>query len=107
MAVMLAMGASPAFIKRIFLAEGCLLAGTGALIGIFMATILCLLQQHVGLIPMPGKTFLIKYYPVDMQWADFAWVGFAVIIVSGLASWAPASRVARQAEEVIASMKRF
>lgn len=107
MAVLLSMGATPLLIRRIFLAEGCLMAGAGAAIGMLLAFILCLLQQHVGLIPMPGQTFLIQYYPVQMQWGDFFWVSVAVIAISLLASWAPASRVSAQAEQVIASMKRF
>jgi len=107
MAVMIAMGATPGQVKRIFLAEGCLIAGSGAAIGILLAVGLCLLQQHVGLIPMPGKTFLIKYYPVNMQLADFVWVSLSVIIISLIASWAPASKVATQAQQVIGSMKRF
>lgn len=107
MAVLLAMGATPGLIRRIFLAEGCLMSGAGAFGGMLLAFILCLLQQYVGIIPMPGQTFLIQYYPVQMQLGDFLWVSAAVIAISLLASWAPASRVSSQAEQVIASMKRF
>jgi lipoprotein-releasing system permease protein len=43
------MGADDKLISRIFLFEGWMIAGFGALIGIVIGIILCLIQQEFGL----------------------------------------------------------
>lgn len=41
----------------------------GAVIGLAVGIILCLIQQHVGVIRMPGS-FVIEYYPVVIKPGD-------------------------------------
>lgn len=61
------MGASDALISRIFLFEGWMIAGFGALIGILIGIILCLIQQEFGLLKLgaaSGLAFIVDAYPV-------------------------------------------
>src|SRR5690606_2192823 len=46
--ILKAMGAAPALVQRIFLAEGLLIAASGALAGTLFAVLICLGQQRFG-----------------------------------------------------------
>ncbi len=93
-ATLYALGAQPQLIKRIFLLEGCLLSLSGAFIGILFAVILCVLQQEVGLLKIPGETFLLQYYPVELRWLDFIAVSVSITLISVIASYLPARKAA-------------
>jgi lipoprotein-releasing system permease protein len=94
-AVLRSMGASIGVINRIFLAEGVLLAFQGALFGILAAIATCLIQQYVGIIPMPGHSFVVDYYPVKMQFLDFAAAAAVILLISVAASYLPTVRASR------------
>lgn len=91
-----AMGAEPRLVRGIFLTEGLLLAAIGTAIGMMLALILCLLQQHYGIVALEGRTFLIDRYPVDLRFQDFLLVGGTALGIGVIASWFPASGAARQ-----------
>ncbi|MEG1749654.1 MAG: FtsX-like permease family protein [Tannerellaceae bacterium] len=85
------MGANDQLIRHIFLFEGWMIAGFGALIGIIVGLVLCLLQQELGLIKL-GQTagaFIIDAYPVRVATEDVATVFFTVITIGFLAAWYP------------------
>jgi lipoprotein-releasing system permease protein len=98
-ATLTALGFAKKNIIKLFLFEGILMSCFGSFIGMFCAFILCLLQQKVGLIPMPGSSFLVKYYPVQMQITDFIMVAFVVLIISILAAYFPARKAAAAVEK--------
>lgn len=64
-----AMGAGDALIRRIFVWEGCLVSLSGLAAGLVIGVGLTLLQQHFGIVKMPGGFFL-QAYPVVLQGAD-------------------------------------
>lgn len=85
------MGAGDALIRRIFLFEGWMISGFGALIGIGIGLALCLLQQELGLIKL-GQTagaFIIDAYPVRVEAADLLTVFITVLTIGFLAAWYP------------------
>jgi len=92
--VLKALGADDDYIQKIFLAQGLLLAGIGALIGMVAAVILCWIQIHFKVIPLEGASFVIDYYPVQMIPADFLLVGITVLAIALLAAWIPAKKAA-------------
>jgi lipoprotein-releasing system permease protein len=98
--VLKAMGADNRVIQRIFLSEGLLLALMGAGVGILLAVILCLLQIKFHLVPLQGGSFVVSYYPVKMQWQDFALVLVTVLIVALIAAWFPSRKAAVQPIEL-------
>lgn len=98
--VLKAMGANNSRIRKIFLAEGMLLAGMGSAAGLILAVIICWAQVQFKLISIEGGTFLINYYPVELKPSDFVLVSFTVIIVAFLASWFPARKAAMQPVEL-------
>ena len=94
--VLQSMGASKKMILRIFLSEGLLLAGIGAVAGILLALMICLLQLKFKFIKLQGGSFLIDYFPVKMTIGDFLLVTLTATIIAFLASWFPAKKAARQ-----------
>ena len=90
-AVLFSLGADKKRIKRIFLLEGILITFTGALAGLFIGYILCLIQIKTGWIKLgsDANAFIIPYYPVKMMAFDFAAVFFIVVLIGIAASWFP------------------
>ena len=95
--ILKAMGASKGFIKKIFLIEGILLSLIGAGFGMFIAVVMCLVQQHFKILSL-GESFLIDAYPVSMRIGDFVLVFVTVGVIATLASIFPAYRAAEQSQ---------
>lgn len=93
--ILRALGADASLIQRIFVSEGLLLAGIGALLGMLLAIGLYYLQITYKLVPLEGQSFLIDYYPVKLVAGDFVLVGLTVGIIGLLASWVPAGSASR------------
>ena len=95
-AVLKAMGATTAKVRQIFLSEGLLLAGVGGLAGVLLAVLICWLQMNFHLLKLQGGSFIIDYYPVKMNPADFGLVTATVVFVAVLAAWLPARKASQQ-----------
>ena len=82
------LGASNKLISRIFVMEGWVISFTGAVLGIALGLLLCLLQEHFGLIEMQGNaaTLIITAYPVAVQWTDVLVVLALSVAVGALTS---------------------
>ncbi|HIZ85378.1 MAG TPA: FtsX-like permease family protein [Candidatus Coprenecus stercoravium] len=76
------LGARRSLIRRIFFDEGWMIIMLGAVIGIAVGIGLCLIQQYVGVIRMPGS-FVVKYYPVVIKPLDIL-ITLAGIALIGL-----------------------
>lgn len=94
--ILQSMGAAKKMILKIFLSEGLLLAGIGAVSGILLALIICFLQLKFKLIKIQGGSFLIDYFPVKLELPDFVLVASTVTIIAFMASWFPARKASRQ-----------
>jgi len=84
MATLRSLGADNATISRIFYKVGVLIAVIGVLIGIGAGALLCLLQQHFGLIKMGSEQgeFIVDAYPVSLRVTDLIVTFFTVIIAA-------------------------
>ena len=83
------MGADDKLINRIFMFEGCMISGFGALIGLVIGIGLCLLQQTFGIIKLgqSSSAFIIDAYPVKLLFGDVLIVTVTVLSVGLLAAW--------------------
>ncbi|HPH86265.1 MAG TPA: FtsX-like permease family protein [Ferruginibacter sp.] len=99
-AILQSMGSSKDQVKKIFLTEGILLGGIGAITGISLAVIICLLQIKFKFIKLQGGSFLIDYFPVKLIATDFLLVASTAMAIALLASWFPATKAANQALEL-------
>lgn len=97
-ATLTAFGFPKKSIIKLFMIEGILMSCVGAFIGMLLAIILCVLQDKIGLIPMPGTSFLVSYYPVKMQLTDFVAVISVVLLISLIAAYLPAKKAANAVE---------
>ena len=86
-----ALGANDRLIRRIFIWEGWLVSLCGLLAGLAIGIGLALLQQHFGLIKMPGG-FLLQAYPVVLQASDVLWTVLGVGAIGALISFLAAPR---------------
>ncbi len=89
-AVLYSLGANDAIIKNIFLAEGAIIAFSGAFFGLLGGLIICWLQQTFGIVSMGMETSVLDAYPVKMQFQDFLYTAISIIIITFVASYRPA-----------------
>ena len=82
-------GASKKSIQRIFLYEGFLNTFFGALIGIVFGLSLCFLQLKFGFLRMGDGSFVVNYYPVEIDFIDIAIILITVLSIGILASAIP------------------
>jgi lipoprotein-releasing system permease protein len=61
-----------------------------------MALAICFLQIKFHLIKLQGGSFLIDYFPVNLQASDFLLVISTVSFIAFLSSWFPARKAANQ-----------
>ena len=92
------LGASDKLISRIFLFEGRMITLSGAVVGIVLGLILCLVQQHFGVITLGGggNSFIVDAYPVSVHWTDIVLVFVTVIVVGFLSVWYPVRYLTRR-----------
>lgn len=82
------LGADQRLIKRIFLFEGWLISIIGALLGIILGVVLCLLQQHFGFLKL-GSGYVLNAYPVIVQFVDMMLVFITVLLMGFIAAYYP------------------
>lgn len=90
--ILMAMGASPAFIKKLFLTEGAIIAFTGAILGLGLGFLICFMQKQFGFVSMGMETSVVDAYPVEMHISDFVFTSILIIAVTITVSIAPANR---------------
>ena len=98
--VLKAIGANNRLVQKIFLSEGVLLGGIGVFAGVSLGLLLAWAQIKFKLVTIPGGTFLIDHYPVQVSLPDIGLVAITVFLVALLASWFPSRKAALQAVEL-------
>lgn len=81
------LGASKKLIRSIFFLEGILINLTGAFSGLILGVVVCLLQEHVGLIRLEGG--IVDYYPVSLNPVELIYIIITVVVIGFLTSWYP------------------
>jgi ABC-type lipoprotein release transport system permease subunit len=92
MGTLRSMGAPEPLLRRIFLAEGWLVSLLGMVIGLVLGIALVLLQQHFGLVQMPGN-FTVTAYPVVLKATDLLWTVAGVSLVGLLMALIPSRKL--------------
>ena len=91
------LGAEDSVIANVFVFEGCMISALGAVAGIAIGLLLCLLQQELGIISMGGgDNFSVDSYPVAVEAADIAMVFITVLLVGFMAVWLPVRLLTRK-----------
>ena len=88
------LGATTPQIRRIFMAEGWLISLLGALGGLIIGVIICLVQEHFGILKLgSGSEYVLSAYPVAVRWTDILIITAIVLVLGALAAWLPARRI--------------
>lgn len=91
------LGADTSVISNIFVFEGCIISAAGAVSGVILGLLLCLLQQQFGFISMGGgDDFVVSSYPVEVEFADVALVFVTVLAVGFMAVWLPVKALTKR-----------
>lgn len=93
--ILSAMGADGNQIRNIFIAEGALIGFLGAVAGLVMGSLFCLVQLKFGIISMGMQTAVTQGYPIQVKITDFVSALFVVIIVTFLLSAYPAKMASK------------
>ena len=92
------LGAELPMTRNIFLLEGAMVSLAGGVAGMLLGALVCFLQQTFHIVTYgDGMSYIIKYYPVSMQWGDFAIVFVIIMIISILSSYLP-TRIIKKGE---------
>lgn len=85
------LGATDRQITRIFLFEGRMISVFGALLGIGLGLLLCLLQQQFGFVRMGDAdgSYIVNAYPVSVHYLDVLIIFITVIVAGWLSVWYP------------------
>ncbi len=88
------LGAPMSTIRRIFFFEGMMINLAGALGGMLLGIVLCLLQEYVGLIRLEGG--IVEYYPVELKGIEMVYILITVLVIGFLTSWYPVRQLTRK-----------
>lgn len=91
--VLSSLGATQQDIKQIFLCEGWMIAFLGAMAGIVLGILLCLLQQHFGILQLGDGSFIVQAYPIKLKIGDLFFVLLTVMAISIPSVWWPVRHV--------------
>lgn len=92
------LGATDRQIARVFLFEGRMISVAGAIIGIVIGLVLCLIQQQYGLVRLGDSdaSFIVDAYPISVHYQDIAVIFVTVVAVGWLAVWYPVRYLSRR-----------
>ncbi|MDR0547881.1 MAG: ABC transporter permease [Deltaproteobacteria bacterium] len=93
-AILKAMGATSAQIKRIFTWQGLIVGLVGTLGGLIVGIVLCLLLKRYEFISLPPEIYLMSSLPVELRWPQAAAITLVSMAISYLATVYPAKRAA-------------
>jgi lipoprotein-releasing system permease protein len=85
---LLSMGADLKLIRGIFMREGLLITGIGAVCGLAIGLLVCWMQIEFHLVKF-GSDFIIAYYPVELQAGDFLKIFFLIMLIGFIAALYP------------------
>ena len=92
-----AMGTPVKTIQKIFFYEGLLITLFGGGIGLFSGAVLCLVQQHFGLIQLGSEgSFIVNSYPVEVHFYDVLLILGTVVCVGVLVTIIPVGLLKRK-----------
>jgi lipoprotein-releasing system permease protein len=93
------LGAETSLIKKIFFLEGLMISVSGAIAGLSLGFLICILQIKFEIIKLQGS-FVMEAYPVKLIFWDFIWVFLTVLLIGSLASWFPARQVSKAQKQI-------
>jgi lipoprotein-releasing system permease protein len=104
-AILRTLGASPARIVGVFSAQGLVIGWAGVALGVVLGVtiaknvdvIMPWLERTFGFQMWSSDVYYLTAVPSDVQWPMVAWIAFAALVLTGLATIYPSVRASRTA----------
>lgn len=88
------LGADDKMIRRVFMFEGWISTALGAFAGLIIGLVVCLLQEHLGLLKLGNAAeYIVSSYPVAVQGWDIVLVVIVVLLLGAISSWIPTRKL--------------
>src|SRR5690606_40668578 len=94
MRTLMAMGATPRTVRRVFLHEGLLIVLAGTLAGLAAGLAVCWAQGRFGLVELAGA--VVDSYPVKVLAGDILLIFLTMLGIGLLATWVPLRSLGRR-----------
>jgi lipoprotein-releasing system permease protein len=95
-AVLLAMGATPAEVRWIFQLKGIIVGAAGTVLGLIIGALTCFALARYQFIHIPSKIYGISTLPIDAEPLSFVLVAVASMVLCYLATIYPAKQASRE-----------
>ena len=93
-AVLMALGATPAQIRNIFTLQGSLIGAVGTTSGFGLGLLVCSLLKRYQFIKLPMDVYYLDHLPVKIQILDMSYIALAALALCFLATLYPAKQAA-------------
>lgn len=94
-AILKAMGATTASIRKIFVMEGLLIGVSGTILGLIGGFVLCGLLKRYHFIELPRDVYNLTTLPVKLEALDVAAIACSAIVISLIATLYPSRQAAK------------
>ncbi|MDR1296944.1 MAG: FtsX-like permease family protein [Deltaproteobacteria bacterium] len=94
-AILKAMGATSAQIRRVFTLQGLVVGAAGTAGGLLVGVVLCFLLKRYEFITIPPEIYLMSTLPVEMRPLQIVAITVVSVIISYLATLYPAAQAAK------------
>lgn len=94
-AILMAMGATPRQVRRIFIAQGVMIGLVGTAIGLALGYSLSFFADHYHWLRLDPDVYALSYVPFSPRWLDGFWIAAAAVFVSFIATIYPARSATR------------
>lgn len=94
-AVLMALGATPPQIRKIFILQGSIIGVAGTILGFTLGLGICFLLKKYQFIKLPADVYYLNYLPVKIEFWDMFCIAFAAVGLCFLATLYPARQAAR------------
>jgi lipoprotein-releasing system permease protein len=94
-AVLMAMGARRAQIRRIFVMQGAIIGMVGTVLGLIVGYGFCYFANHYQWIRLDESIYALSFVPFEPRWLDGVWIATVAMAVSMLATIYPARNATR------------
>ncbi|WP_028324939.1 lipoprotein-releasing ABC transporter permease subunit [Desulfatirhabdium butyrativorans] len=94
-AILKAMGATDASIRRIFVLKGMIIGVVGTVLGGTLGVILCVLLKRYQFIDLPGDVYYLSKLPVLLKTGDILTIAVSSLVICFLSTLYPSRQAAR------------
>jgi len=94
-AILRALGATRAGVMLVFIIEGAVAGAFGAISGVILGFVLCLIGNHYKLVSLPADVYSISNVPLTPRPTEMFWAALVAFVLSVLATIYPARAASR------------